>query len=55
VPRRDPDALAAEILRLVEDPGERERLAESARNAAGLFSWEHVAERAASIYTRVGS
>lgn len=54
VPRRDPDALAAAIARLVEDPDERERLARGAEAASKLFSWEHVVERAASIYTRVG-
>jgi glycosyltransferase involved in cell wall biosynthesis len=54
VPRRDPAALAAAIVRLVEDPGERERLGRGAEEASRLFSWEHVVERATSIYAAVG-
>jgi glycosyltransferase involved in cell wall biosynthesis len=52
VPRRDPPALAATLARLVEDRGERERLQLGAAAASQLFSWDHVAERALSIYAR---
>jgi glycosyltransferase involved in cell wall biosynthesis len=54
VPRQDPQALAATLTRLVEDRGERERLHLGALAASELFSWDHVAERAASIYARFG-
>ena len=52
VPRQDPQALGATLTRLVEDRGERERLHLGALAASELFSWDHVAERAASIYAR---
>jgi glycosyltransferase involved in cell wall biosynthesis len=53
VPREDPQALAATLTRLVEDRGERERLRLGALAASELFSWDHVADRAASIYARI--
>jgi glycosyltransferase involved in cell wall biosynthesis len=54
VPRRDPTALGATLTRLVEDRGERERLHLGALAGAEFFSWDHVADRAASIYARFG-
>ncbi len=46
VPPGDPDALAAAIGELLDDPAERERLAARARAAAaGPYSWERIAER----------
>ena len=52
VPRQDPQALGATLTRLIEDRGERERLHLGALAASELFSWDHVADRAASIYER---
>jgi glycosyltransferase involved in cell wall biosynthesis len=52
VPRQDPAALAATLTTLVENRDERERLARGALSAAQMFSWDHVANRAAAIYAR---
>jgi glycosyltransferase involved in cell wall biosynthesis len=52
VPRQDPQALGVKLTRLVEDRGERERLHLGALAASELFSWDHVADCAASIYAR---
>jgi glycosyltransferase involved in cell wall biosynthesis len=38
----DPGAMAAAALRLVDDPGLRERLREAALEAARACSWSHV-------------
>ena len=50
VPSRDPALLARTIERLLDDDGERARLAAGARAGASSFSWANVAERAAAIY-----
>jgi glycosyltransferase involved in cell wall biosynthesis len=51
VPPGDPDALAAELNRLLADDGERERLGAAALRAAeGAYSWDSVAERTLALY-----
>jgi glycosyltransferase involved in cell wall biosynthesis len=52
VPPQAPQALSAALINLVNDRGERERLADGARVASKLFAWSNVAERAAAIYAR---
>jgi glycosyltransferase involved in cell wall biosynthesis len=44
VPPRDPEALAAALLRLLTDPEQRQRLADGGRAHARSFSWDRVAE-----------
>lgn len=52
----DPDALAAEIQRLLANPDERRALEERARAAAaGAFSWDRIAAQTASLYEQVSS
>ena len=46
----DPAALAAAALRLLSDPGLRDRLADGARAAAARFSWDTLAETAEAAY-----
>jgi glycosyltransferase involved in cell wall biosynthesis len=54
VPPSDPDALGAAIDALLADPGERERLAARAGDAAaGPFSWDRIAERTLAVYREV--
>jgi len=51
VPPNAPLALAAAIQELVDDPGERERLAAAAREAAaGPYSWDAIAARTLALY-----
>ncbi|MGH2966492.1 MAG: glycosyltransferase family 4 protein [Solirubrobacterales bacterium] len=51
VPPGDPAALASAIEDLLADPAARERLAESARDAAaGPYSWGAVAEQTLALY-----
>lgn len=50
VPPGDPDALAAAVLRLVEDAEERERMAAEARRRAELFSWDRLVEEVEEAY-----
>jgi glycosyltransferase involved in cell wall biosynthesis len=52
VPPHNPAALAAAVLALADDVLERARLSAAARDAAGLFSWNAIAERAIAIYER---
>jgi glycosyltransferase involved in cell wall biosynthesis len=52
VPPRNPAALAAAVLALAGDDHERARLSTAAREAARLFSWDAIAERALAIYER---
>ena len=46
----DASGLARELARLIDDPGERRRLADGARRAAPLFSWERIAMEALGLY-----
>jgi glycosyltransferase involved in cell wall biosynthesis len=51
VPLGDPQALAARLQELVDDPAERERLAAAAAAAAsGPYSWELVARQTLDLY-----
>ncbi|MCL6430326.1 MAG: glycosyltransferase [Anaerolineae bacterium] len=53
VPRRDPDALAEALLRVIDDPGLRSDLAAKARAATAGFRWPAIAERHLRIYERL--
>jgi glycosyltransferase involved in cell wall biosynthesis len=50
VPRRDPDALYAALVRLLGDPGLRERLGQAARERSRAFAPEQLVERTAALY-----
>ncbi|NWF56399.1 MAG: glycosyltransferase family 4 protein [Syntrophaceae bacterium] len=51
VPPRNPQALATAILQVLEDGGQRERMAEAGRERVeNLFSWRKVAERTVEVY-----
>ena len=51
VPPGDARALNAALQELIDDPGERERLAAAARAAAaGAYSWDGIAERTLELY-----
>ena len=50
VPSRDPEALAAAILELLEDRDLRQRLGRQAREIAQQYDWEHIAARIMSVY-----
>lgn len=52
VPPGDPQALAAEIARLLDDPGRRARLAEGARRLAGQYAWDRLARLHLEAYQR---
>lgn len=45
VPRRDPPALAAALLRLLQDPSLQTRLRQAGRRHARAYGWEAVADR----------
>jgi phosphatidylinositol alpha-mannosyltransferase len=49
----DPDDLAAQLLRLADDPEERRRLSEEGRRRARLFDWSVVAEDIIAVYETV--
>lgn len=52
--RNDPDDLARELRRLVDDPAERERLgAAAADRAAANYSWDHVTDSFETLFTRM--
>jgi glycosyltransferase involved in cell wall biosynthesis len=54
VPAGDAAALADALDRLLRDPGERERLAAAARQAAATtYAWPAIAERHAALYGRL--
>ena len=46
----DAPGLAAELARLIDDPGERRRLADGSKAAAPLFSWQRIARDALGLY-----
>jgi D-inositol-3-phosphate glycosyltransferase len=53
VPSRDPEALAARILQLLEQPALRRRLGEQARADAQQYRWEAIAAAMQEVYAAV--
>jgi len=54
VPPDDPEALAAALNELLNDPAARERLAAGARAAAdGPYSWDRAAEQTLELYSKI--
>jgi glycosyltransferase involved in cell wall biosynthesis len=54
VPPGDPEALAAALTELLEDPDERERLGAGALAAAkGHYSWDEIGRRTLAFYERL--
>jgi D-inositol-3-phosphate glycosyltransferase len=53
VPSRDPEALAAAILQLLEDHELRARLGAQARRYAQGFAWENIVQRMFEVYEEV--
>jgi glycosyltransferase involved in cell wall biosynthesis len=49
-PPGDPDAAAAAVLRIAQDPALADRLRANARAVANLFSWERIAEAHERLY-----
>jgi len=52
VPARDADALASALLRLANDPAERERLGAAASGSVAHLSWRRTAEQTIDVYRR---
>ncbi len=52
---QQPEPLAAEILRLLRDPGERSRVGARAREFAWQFDWTEVAPQLAAMYAEVAA
>jgi D-inositol-3-phosphate glycosyltransferase len=50
VPERDPEALAQEIIRLIQDPALRERLGRQAQRVAQCYGWPTIADRIVDLY-----
>lgn len=50
---RDSDALAEGLLRLVNNRGEREQLAEAGQQQARHYSWDRIARRVLAYYERI--
>jgi phosphatidyl-myo-inositol alpha-mannosyltransferase len=55
VPPRDPEALAAGLVRLLTEPGLAARLGEAGRERARSFDWSIVVERLEDLYVRARS
>lgn len=53
VPSRDPEALAARILHLLQDKTLRARLGDQARRYAQDFAWENITQRMFDVYRAV--
>ena len=54
VPPGDPEALAAAIQELLDDPAERARLGQAAADAAATaYSWDSIAERTMGLYSEL--
>jgi glycosyltransferase involved in cell wall biosynthesis len=54
VPPSNPEAIALQITRLIEDKNERRRLGERARETAvNRFSWSQIAEKYHQLYSRL--
>ena len=54
VPPNDPGATAAAILRLLDDPTLRARLADGARRHAQAHGWDRVAAQVLDLYQQIG-
>lgn len=52
VPPRDPEALAAGLVRVLRDPGLARRLGEAGRERARAYDWPIVVDRLAELYGR---
>ena len=52
VPPGDPGALAAALVRILDEPGLWERLRRTGTDAVGRFSWESVADLQQALYAR---
>jgi len=52
VPTRDPEALAAALVRVLTEPGLAERLGEAGRARAREFDWANVVDRLEELYRR---
>jgi phosphatidylinositol alpha-mannosyltransferase len=50
---KDPDQLAAAIIRLLKNPKLRAEFGERGRELARHYSWDHVAHRVMSYYERI--
>jgi phosphatidylinositol alpha-mannosyltransferase len=50
---KDPDALAAAIIRLLKDPRQREEFGKRGQAIAQHYSWDNVAHRVLSYYERI--
>jgi D-inositol-3-phosphate glycosyltransferase len=50
VPSRDPEALAARILELLQDAGLRARLGRQAQEYAQAYDWDHIVRRMLTVY-----
>ena len=50
VPSRDPEALAAHILKMLEDDDLRQRLGQQARVYAQKYGWDHITQRMMDVY-----
>ncbi len=53
VPSRDPEALAARILELLQDVDLRARLGRQARDYAQAYSWDHIVRSMLTVYRRL--
>jgi glycosyltransferase involved in cell wall biosynthesis len=50
----DPQALAEQIIYLLENPEERERLSEQGLKQAALFTWRESARKTLDVYRSIG-
>ncbi len=53
VPVREPDALAARIRSLLNNPSLRARMSQAAFDAAQGYAWTHIADQLLAIFTRL--
>jgi glycosyltransferase involved in cell wall biosynthesis len=51
-PPRDPEALARQIIRLIENPQERERIAANGHDHIRQFTWEKAADKVETIFLK---
>ena len=51
VPERDPEALAHEIMRLIQDPALQERMGREAQRVAQCYGWPSIADRIVDLYS----